>query len=151
MNPINYSLAVDGQTVPTVNADQFFLSNKKTTTDYRAMFAQAVGTTGRIAKIVKMAFGTGGESDEQGNPLPPTENGALNQQVLEKDISEITYPVPSTVKFRCEIGAGELVAAAINEVALVAEDGTVAAKMRLLTSKGIDAESGGIFDFAMEF
>lgn len=130
--------------------DQFFLSNKKTTTDYRAALAQAVGTTGTISRIVKMAFGTGGESDDQGNPLPPSDNGPLNNQVLEKDITSVSYPVPTTVKFRAEVQKGDTTAA-INEVALIAEDGTVAAKMRMLTSKGIDAESGAIFDWSMEF
>lgn len=130
--------------------DQFFLSNKKTTTDYRAALAQAVGTTGTIPKIVKMAFGTGGESDDQGNPLPPSDNGPLNNQVLVKDISSVSYPVPTTVKFRAEVQKGDTTAA-INEVALIAADGTVAAKMRMLTSKGIDAESGAIFDWSMEF
>lgn len=110
-----------------------------------------MGTTGSIAKITKMAFGVGGEADAQGNPLPPTDTGGLNEQVLIKNIVSVTYPVPTTVKFRAEIVKGELTSAAINEVALVAEDGTTAAKMRCLTSKGIDAESGGVFDFAMEF
>lgn len=152
MNPVNYTLAVDGQAVArSSNTEQFFLSNKKTTQDYRAAFAQAVGTTGTISKVTQMAFGVGGEADIQGNPLPPSDNGPLNEIVLTKDISEVSYPVSTTVKFRAVINKGELESAAINEVALIAADGTTVAKMRCLTSKGIDAESGGIFDFSMEF
>lgn len=148
----NQFLTVNGAEVAALsaNTDDFFLSNKKTTTDYRAALAQAIGTTGTIAKVIKMAFGTGGELDEQGNPAPPGDNGALNVQVIEKDIIEVTYPVPTTVCFEARITQGE-VTAAINEVALVAEDGTTAARMRLLTSKGTDAESGLIFKWYVEF
>lgn len=129
---------------------EFLMGNKKTTTDYRAALAQAIGTTGTIAKIVQMAFGTAGETDNQGNPLPPTDNGPLNNVVSTKDIKAVTYPVPTTVCFEAEILKGEITAA-INEVALIDENGNTAAKMRLLTSKGTDAESGLIFRWYVEF
>ena len=125
-------------------------SNKKTTTDYRTAFAQAIGTTGTISKIVKMAFGTDGEDDGQGNPAPPTDNGPLNNVVLTKNIKEVTYPVETSVCFEAEIEAGEYTGA-INEVALIDEQEQTAAKMRLLTSKGVDAESGAIFKWTVEF
>lgn len=147
---LKHTLLANEEDVSTPNVDDFFLGNKKTTTDYRAAMAQAIGTTGTISIVSKMAFGTGGEVDDQGNPAPPADNGPLNAQVIEKDIVEVTYPVPTTVCFEARIQQGE-VTAAINEVALVAADGTVAARMRLLTSKGTDAESGLIFKWYVEF
>lgn len=148
------SLTINDEATAIAEADfdksTFLKSNKKTTTDYRAAFAQAIGTTGAIAKITQMAFGTAGESDEQGNPLPPTDNGALNNVVLTKDIKAVTYPVSTSVCFEAEVLAGEYTGD-INEVALVNAEGTTAAKMRLLTSKGIDAESGAVFKWTVEF
>lgn len=55
---VNQVLTANNEELATI--DDFFLSNKKTTTDYRAALAQAVGSTGIISKITKMAFGTGG-------------------------------------------------------------------------------------------
>ena len=151
INP-KQTLAVNGEAVPLAefNQDTFLQSNKKTTTDYRAAFAQAIGTTGQIAKIVKMAFGIAGETDDQGNPAPPSDNGNLNNVVLTKDITSVTYPFETSVCFEAEIEAGEYTGA-INEVALIDEEEQTAAKMRLLTSKGVDAESGAIFKWTVEF
>lgn len=132
------------------NFDDFFLSNKKTTADYRAMLAQAIGTTGTIPRIVKIAFGTGGEVDDQGNPAPPSDNGPVNHEVLVKDVRAVTYPVPTTVCFEAAISIGDITEA-INEAALIAEDGTTAARMRFLTSKGIDAETGLVIRWYVEF
>lgn len=88
-----HTLTVNGvgvQRQSEFDQDTFLKSNKKTTTDYRTAFAQAIGTTGRISKIVKMAFGIAGETDEQGNPAPPTDNGPLNNVVLTKNIKEVS-------------------------------------------------------------
>jgi hypothetical protein len=131
-------------------SDDFLAGNKRTTVTYRSALAQAVGTTGTIPKITQMAFGDAGEVDEQGNPLPPTDDGPLNHVVITKPITSVTYPVATTACFEAEIAQGE-VTANINEVALLTEDGDTAAKMRLLTSKGTDAESGLIFRWYMEF
>lgn len=151
INPTQ-TLEINGEPAPLAefNQDTFLQSNKKTTTDYRAAFAQAIGTTGTIAKIVKMAFGTEGEVDGQGNPAPPSDNGNLNNVVLTKDITSVTYPFETSVCFEAEIEAGEYTGA-INEVALIDEEEQTAAKMRLLTSKGVDAESGAIFKWIVEF
>ena len=134
----------------TMSADDFLLSNKKTTTDYRAAMAQAIGETGMISKITRMAFGDSGDVDEQSNPIPPSDNGPLNNVVLIKEMTSVTYPVPTTVCFEAEILQGELTGM-INEVALIAESGVTAAKMRLLTSKGTDGESGLIIRWYVEF
>ena len=151
INPTQ-TLKINGKPAPLAefNQDTFLQSNKKTTTDYRAAFAQAIGTTGTIAKIVKMAFGTAGEVDGQGNPAPPSDNGNLNNVVLTKNITSVTYPVETSVQFEDEIEAGDYTGN-INEVALIDEEERTAAKMRLLTSKGIDAESGAVFRWTIEF
>lgn len=130
--------------------EDFFKSNKKTTADYRAAMAQAIGKTGKIAKITMMAFGTGGEIDSQANPAPPSDNGPLNTIVITKDITSVTYPIETTTCFEARIEPGE-VTAAINEVALITETGETAAKARMLTSKGVDAESGLIFEWNVAF
>ena len=151
INP-KQSLSINGEPAPLAefNQDTFLQSNKKTTTDYRAAFSQAIGTTGQMAKIVKMAFGIAGETDDQGNPAPPSDNGNLNNVVLTKDITSVTYPVETSVQFEAEIEAGDY-SGNINEVALIDEEERTAAKMRLLTSKGIDAESGAVFRWTIEF
>lgn len=151
INP-KQSLSINGEPAPLAefNQDTFLQSNKKTTTDYRAAFAQAIGTTGAIAKIAKMAFGIAGETDDHGNPAPPSDNGNLNNVVLTKDITSVTYPVETSVQFEAEIEAGDYTGN-INEVALIDEEERTAAKMRLLTSKGIDAESGAVFRWTIEF
>lgn len=151
INPTQ-TLEINGKPAPLAefNQDTFLQSNKKITTDYRAAFAQAIGTTGTIAKIVKMAFGTAGEVDGQGNPAPPSDNGNLNNVVLTKNITSVTYPIETSVCFEAEIEAGDYTGD-INEVALIDEDDRTAAKMRLLTSKGIDAESGAVFRWTVEF
>lgn len=151
INPTQ-TLEINGKPAPLAefNQDTFLQSNKKTTTDYRAAFAQAIGTTGTIAKIVKMAFGTAGEVDGQGNPAPPSDNGNLNNVVLTKNITSVTYPVETSVQFEAEIEAGDYTGD-INEVALIDEEERTAAKMRLLTSKGIDVESGAVFRWTVEF
>ena len=52
-----HTLTVNGVGVQSeFDQDTFLKSNKKTTTDYRTAFAQAIGTTGRISKIVKMCY-----------------------------------------------------------------------------------------------
>ena len=154
---VRHTLNVNGEDIDVLAMDNssFLASNKKTTADYRALFAQAIGTTGTIPKIVKMAFGTGGEVDEQGNPTPPSDNGPLNNVVLTKAITAVTYPVDTTVQFTAEILAGD-VTAIINEIALiddgiwrVIEDNLT--KMRLLTPKGVDDESGFISNWSVEF
>lgn len=150
--PINTisSLSINGIQAEAVNADDFLANNKRTTEDFRAELAQALGTTGTLDIVTQMAFGTGGEIDDQGNPLPPTNNGPLNTVAITKSIKAVTYPLSTTVCFEAEILKGEITAA-INEVALIDAKGHTVAKMRLLTSKGIDAESSLIFRWYVEF
>lgn len=150
MSDVNVQNTLEVTDLDEFNQETFLQTNKKTTATYRTALAQAIGTTGVIAKVVKMAFGTGGEVDSQDNPAPPTDDGDLNTVVLTKNIKSITYPVPTSVCFEAEITAGE-VTAAINEVALIDDQERTVAKMRLLTSKGVDAESGLNFKWTVEF
>ena len=141
---------IDLQLFAESNNDDFLKSNKKTTASYRAAMAKAIGITGTIPIITKMAFGIDGETDEQGNPAPPKDDGPLNNVVFVKDIGNVTYPSSTTVCFETIIEMGELTAV-INEVALIDADNNTAAKMRLLTPKGTDAESGLVFRWYVEF
>ena len=52
INPTQ-TLKINGEPAPLAefNQDTFLQSNKKTTTDYRAAFAQAIGTTGSILNL----------------------------------------------------------------------------------------------------
>lgn len=128
----------------------FLSNNKLTTTAYRALLAQAVGTTGTIEKITKMAFGDQGETDDQGNPAPPTATGDLNHVVATVDLDSVTYTADNIVCFAATLAKGS-VTTGINEVALITEGCKTAAKMRLLTSKGVDAEAKLTFKWSIEF
>lgn len=149
VNAMNTLTANDVQ-LEAVNPDDFLANNKRTTEFWRAALAQAIATTGKIDIVKQIAFGTGGEADDQGNPLPPTGNGNLNNVVLVKDVIEVTFPVPATACFKAEIQKGEITAE-INEVALLDSKGNTVAKMRLLTRKGLDAETSLIFRWYVEF
>lgn len=150
MSDINVQNSLEVTALGDFNQDTFLQTNKKTTATYRAALAQAIGTTSTIAKVTKMAFGTGGEVDDQDNPVAPTDDGPLNNVVLSKTIKSVTYPIATSVCFEAEISAGEITAA-INEVALIDDQERTVAKMRLLTSKGVDAESGLNFKWTVEF
>lgn len=129
---------------------EFLANNKLMTAAYRGLIAKAVGSTGTIDKITKMAFGDKGETDEQGNPAPPSNTGDLNNVVATADIEKIEFPSDNLVSFTTTLAAGTA-ATGINEVALVTEGGVTAAKMRLLTSKGVDVETSLIFTWSIEF
>lgn len=134
----------------TATADGgFFNNNKKTTIDYRTKFAHAV-ETGLLDPVLEMAFGTGGEVDEDGNPVPPADNGPLVKEVYRVKIKSISYPVPTTICIEAEI-LKNTVTAAINEVSLIDTKGITMTRARMLTSKGTDAESGLNFKWFMEF
>lgn len=131
------------------NAD-FLNNNKVTTALYRRLLAHAVGETGTISKITQMAFGDAGETDDQGNPAPPIETGTLNHVVLTKTLDSVTFPSDNAVTFQATVNAGEITKD-INEIALIDEAGETAAKIRLLTSKGVDAETSRVFKWTLEF
>ena len=139
-------LFADGSDTST----DFLANNKLTTVVYRGLLAQAVGSTGTIERITKMAFGDQGETDDQGNPAPPTATGDLNNVVATVDLDSVTFTADNIVCFQATLEKGST-SAAINEVALVTEGGKTAAKMRLLTSKGVDAETQLVFKWSIEF
>lgn len=143
---MDLQLFADGET----STAEFLANNKKTTDYYRAALAQAVGTSGTITKITQMAFGDQGEESEDGNPLPPSSTGGLNHVVLTVDLDSVTYPQDNKVCFQATIEAGATTAT-INEIALIDEDGETAAKIRLLTGKGVDEETSLVIKWNMEF
>lgn len=130
---------------------EFLKNNKLTTALYRKLLAQAVGETGTISKITQMAFGDAGETDEQGNPAPPKETGDLNNVVITKDLDSISFSADNVVVFQATLEAGEAKATNINEIALIDEAGETAAKIRLLTAKGVDDETSLVFKWSLEF
>ena len=144
---MNLQLFADG----TDSSAEFLKNNKVTTALYRKLLAQAVGKTGTISKITQMAFGDAGETDEQGNPAPPKETGDLNNVVLTKDLDTVYFSADNVVVFQATLEAGDAKATNINEIALIDEAGETAAKIRLLTSKGVDAETSLVFKWSLEF
>lgn len=144
---MNLQLFADG----TDSSAEFLKNNKVTTALYRKLLAQAVGKTGTISKITKMAFGDAGETDEQGNPAPPKETGDLNNVVLTKDLDTVYFSEDNVVVFQATLEAGDATATNINEIALIDEAGETAAKIRLLTSKGVDDETSLVFKWSLEF
>ncbi len=147
-DPLKFDLQLfaDGSDTST----DFLANNKLTTTVYRGLLAQAVGNTGTIERITKMAFGDQGGTDDQGNPAPPSATGDLNNTVATVDLDSVTYTADNIVCFTATLEKGA-VSTAINEVALITEGGKTAAKMRLLTSKGVDAETQLVFKWSIEF
>lgn len=140
----NLQLFADGETT------DFLSENKVTTTLYRGLLAQAVGKTGTIEKITKMAFGDQGETDDTGQPAPPSADGNLNHTVLTVNISKIEFTADNIVCFTATIAKGATTAS-INEVALITSAGKTACKMRLATDKGVDAETALTFKWSIEF
>lgn len=146
MPRFNLQLFAEGE-----STDGGFLSNNKLTTSlYRKLLAEAVGKTGTISKITKMAFGDQGETDEQGNPALPSLDGDLNNVVLTVELDSVEYTADNVVCFNATVAKGATTAQ-INEVALITENDETAAKMRLLTSKCVDAETQLTFAWSIEF
>ena len=140
----NLQLFADGEST------DFLSENKVTTTLYRGLLAQAVGKTGTIEKITQMAFGDQGETDDSGNPAPPSSEGDLNHIVLTVDIESVDFTADNIVCFTATVAKGAT-DASINEVALITSGGKTACKMRLASDKGVDAETSLIFKWSIEF
>lgn len=126
------------------------MANSVTTVKARAKFAQAHGTTGALAKVVKMAFGDGG-TDANNVPIPPiTGAEALGHELLRKNLASVSYPVPTTVRFTGTLDEADLIGQDISEVALVDENDDIVA-IKTFTQKGKDAESQLVFQWDEEF
>ena len=138
------------QTTTTVVVDDFFTVNKKPTHAMRDAIVRALGSGDTLPQITRMQFGTGGAVDDSGNPLPPTDTGGLNNAVLTVPISVVEYIGKGAVRLTGRIEPDTLYDN-INEAALLSSDGTAFAKYRMLTAKGMDAETGIIFEWTLEF
>lgn len=140
----NLQLFADGE------SSDFLSENKVTTTLYRGLLAQAVGKTGTIEPITQMAFGDQGETDDSGNPAPPSAEGDLNHTVLTVNIESVDFTADNIVCFTASVAKGAT-DASINEVALITSGGKTACKMRLASDKGVDAETSLMFKWSIEF
>lgn len=130
------------------------MANSVTAAKARAKFAQAHGTTGTLAKVVKMAFGDGGV-DGGGQPIPPVTGDpvvglTLGNELLRKDLESVSYPVPTTARFEGKLTEAELNGYDISEIALVDENDDIVA-VKTFTGKGKDEESELVFRWDEEF
>lgn len=130
------------------------MANSVTAAKARAKFAQAHGTTGTLAKVVKMAFGDGGV-DGSNQPIAPVTGDpvagiSLGNELLRKNLESVAYPVPTTVRFEGKLAEIELNGYDISEVALVDENDDIVA-IKTFTPKGKDAESELVFRWDEEF
>ncbi len=131
-------------------SDEFYAINKVTTQAFREALAQAIGNTGNISKIIKIALGNGGDVDSQGNPAPPSDTGDLNNVILTKDIQTVLHPDTGSVEFQVELEAGELTGN-INELALIDENGVTCAKTRLANDMGVNNDVGLVLAWTITF
>lgn len=139
-------LFADGKSV----SSDFLSENKITTKLYRKLLAHAVGETGTIDRITKMAFGDQGETDDSGQPAVPSSEGDLNHTILTVDISSVEFTDDNIVCFTGNIEKGGL-SGTVNEVALLSSSGETACKMRLASDKGVDSETSLQIKWSIEF
>ena len=82
------------------------------------------GDLQKLSPAKYIALGTGGQ-DGDGNILPPADTQTeLRHKVGQYSVGAPVYPSDTTVQYSVVIPEGELTGAGLNEMALVAEDGT---------------------------
>lgn len=103
----------------------------------RQKMAEASHTTGQIAKITHIALGSGGVNG-QGEVIEPLpENVQLNNEVVRKPYTSSRKLSDTSYEYTIRLEENELVGTYISEMALIDEDGDVAAFSNFL-SKGKD-------------
>lgn len=108
------------------------------------------GAVTTIPKITHIAFGSGGV-DEDGQPIQPLETmTALNNEVARYEIDKVETPVETTNRYTVTIPETDLNGVNINEMALVDEDGVLAA-VKTFLNKGKDGDVEFTFQFDDEF
>lgn len=108
------------------------------------------GAVETIPKIKYIAFGDGGV-EEDGQPKQPNETQtALNNEIGRYEIDSVTNPVETTNRYTVTIPESELNGQNINEMALVDEEGQLAA-IKTFLSKGKDEDVKFTFEFDDEF
>ena len=108
------------------------------------------GAVSSIPKITHIAFGDGGVGGD-GQPLQPNElQTALNHEIGRYEIDSVTNPVETTNRYTVTIPESDLNGMNINEMALVDEDGQLAA-VKTFLNKGKDEDVKFTFEFDDEF
>lgn len=108
------------------------------------------GAVETIPKITHIAFGDGGV-DEDGQPLQPSElQTALNHEIGRYAVGPVENPVDTTNRYSVAIPESDLNGKNINEMALVDEDGVLAA-IKTFLNKGKDSDVKFTFEFDDEF
>ena len=108
------------------------------------------GAVSTIPKISHIAFGDEG-LDESGQPLDPTEfQQALHHEVGRYPIDQVEHPKDTTNRYTVTIPETELNGSMLSEMALVDEDGGLAAIKNFLP-KGKDEDVRFTFEFDDEF
>ena len=133
------------------NEEDFYKINKVTTDFYRDALAQAIGSSGTLPVIKKMAFGDQGNVDSYGNPAPPDGATPLNHVVVVKEIEKTTFTDTGKVTFEAQIVAGDIGDTEINELALLDETERTCAKIRLANDMGINQEIGAVIRWTVSF
>lgn len=112
-----------------------------TTVKCRQKLCKAHAGLATLPKIVKMAFGDGGLS-EDGTPKVPTgQETDLYNKLLEKDIDEIELigNDQTTVRYSTILEKAELAGKTISEIGLYDEDGDLCT-IRTFLGKGKDED-----------
>lgn len=94
--------------------------------------------------ITKMAFGNGGVGDN-GTVISTTgEETALKSELLQKDIDEYLFPIPTTCRYSVRLDKLELANEVISEQGLIDTDGDLIAYKTFLP-KGKDDDMEFVF------
>lgn len=113
-----------------------------------AMITRGAVTT--IPKITHIAFGDGGV-DDSGQPIQPVETmQALGHEVKRYAIDSVTNPIETTNRYTVTVPETEMNGVSISEMALVDENGVLAA-VKTFLPKGKDADVKFVFEFDDEF
>ena len=108
------------------------------------------GAIETIPKITHIAFGDGGIG-EDGQPLQPNElQTELNNEIGRYEIASVENPVETTNRYTVTIPESDLNGKNINEMALVDEEGQLAA-VKTFLNKGKDEDVKFTFEFDDEF
>lgn len=94
-----------------------------TTNKVREKMAKAIGETGRIARVVELAFGIGGVDANHQPIAPSVEDNYLKNEVFRVPVEIVSYPIPTTVEFSALLDRPEFNGHEISEMGIVDEDG----------------------------
>lgn len=114
------------------------MATKNVITKKRRMkMAAASHTTGQIAKISHIALGSGGVTADGDVIEPLAENVQLNNEIIRKAYASSQKVSDTAYAYTIKLEEDELVGSFISELALIDEDGDVAAFSNFLP-KGKD-------------